>query len=78
MNELTDRDRAILDFESGPHWRYPGAKEDEIRRRFDVSPTRYQQILLTLIDRPEALAYAPTTVHRLRRLRDARRRRRAS
>lgn len=70
---MNDLHRAILDFEAGPHWRYPGAKEDEIRRRFDVSPTRYQQILLTLLDDPEALAYSPVTVKRLRRLRDTRR-----
>lgn len=69
---LTDRERAILDFESGPHWTYAGAKEQEIRRLFDVSATRYYQLLNALLERPEALAYAPMTVKRLRRLRAAR------
>lgn len=67
--ELSDRDRLILDFEGGVHWNYAGAKEDEIRRRFDLSGTRYYQMLNALLDRPEALAYAPMTVKRLRRLR---------
>lgn len=70
--ELSDRDREILDFEGG-WWKYQGAKEDEVRRRFDLSATRYYQIVNALIDRSEALAYAPTTVKRLRRLRDNRR-----
>lgn len=70
--ELTQQERDILDFEGGPHWRYVGAKEQEIRRLFDMSATRYHQILNALLDRPEALVYAPTTVKRLRRLRQAR------
>jgi hypothetical protein len=36
------------------------------------------QRLNALLDRPEALAYAPTTVKRLQRLRDKRRRDRSS
>lgn len=71
--QLTDRDRQILDFESdGRHWRYAGSKEDEVRRRFGVSATRYYQLLNALLDEPQALAYAPMTVKRLRRLRTAR------
>lgn len=73
MNDLTDHERAILDFESGPHWTYQGAREDEIRRRFDVSATRYHQQLNALLEKPAALVYAPTTVKRLLRLREARR-----
>lgn len=79
MPDLTDRDVEILDFERGQHWKYAGAKEQAIRERFGVSATRYYQWLNALIERPEALAAAPTTVKRLRRLRDQRRRtRRAS
>jgi hypothetical protein len=77
MPDLTDRDKAILDFEGGPHWVYAGAKEDEIRRRFDLSATAYYQRLNALIDRPEALAYAPVVVKRRLRLRETRRRARA-
>lgn len=69
---LTDRDRAILDFEAG-WWRQRGSKEDAIRAQFDVSAVRYAQLLNQLLDRPEALAYSPTVVNRLRRIRTARR-----
>lgn len=71
--ELTDRDRAMLAFE-GQWWHHAGAKEDAIRREFDLSPTRYYQILTALIDRDEALAVEPMVVKRLRRVRDQRRR----
>src|SRR4051794_29420995 len=70
MNDdgLTDQEKAILDFEGTGFWIHQGAKEDEIRRRFDLSATRYYQRLLALIRRDEALIYAPVTVKRLRRL----------
>lgn len=64
---LTDRDRAILDFEAA-WWQQRGAKEDAIRAQFDLSPIRYTQLLNQLLDRPEALAYSPTVVNRLRRI----------
>lgn len=73
---LTDDERAILDFEAGRHWIYPGAKEDEIRRRFDISPTRYYQRLHALVGDDRALAYKPVLIKRLRRLEEARRRHR--
>ena len=65
---LTDREREILDFENG-WWRHRGSKEDAIRAQFDVSAIRYTQQLNQLLDRPEALAYSPTVVNRLRRVR---------
>ncbi len=70
---LTDRDRAILDFER-MWWTEPGPKESAIRDRFELSGTRYYQILHELLDDPEALDYDPLVVRRLRRLRDRRRR----
>ena len=70
---LSDRDRAILDFE-GTWWLEPGPKEVAIRERFELSPTRYYQILAGLLHLPEADAYDPLVVRRLRRLRDRRRR----
>lgn len=73
MDQLTDEHRAILDFE-GQHWKYAGAKEAQIRERFDCSATRYYQVLNVLLDDPAALAYAPMTVKRLQRLRRARQR----
>jgi hypothetical protein len=71
--ELTDRDRAILDFERG-WWAEAGPKEALIRERFELSATRYYQILNELLEAPEAYVYDPLVVRRLRRLRDRRRR----
>ena len=70
---LTDRDRAILDFERG-WWLLPSSKGAAIRDRLDLSPTRYYQLLNRLIDDPAALAHDPLVVRRLRRGRAARRR----
>ena len=70
---LTDRDRAILDFERS-WWSEPGRKELAIRERFDLSTTRYYEILNELLDSSEALEYEPLVVRRLRRVRDRRRR----
>ena len=70
---LSERDRAILDFERS-WWTEPGVKEDAIRSRLGLSGTRYYQLLGTLLDSPEADTYDPLVVRRLRRLRDRRRR----
>jgi hypothetical protein len=43
-----------------------------------MSATRYYQVLNALIDRPEALAFDPLLVRRLRRLRAARQRARSA
>ena len=71
--DLSDRDRAILAFER-QWWKYAGAKEQAIRDLFDMSATRYYQVLNTLIDHPAALAHDPMLVKRLRRLRASRQR----
>jgi hypothetical protein len=68
---LSDRDRAILAFEH-KRFRYPGKKDDAIRDTFDLSRTRYEQILNALIDDPAALEHDPMIVRRLQRLRDER------
>src|ERR1044072_1544290 len=70
------RDREILTFE-GQWWKSAGPKEQAIRDLFDMSATRYYQVLNALIDRPEALACDPMLVKRLRRLRSARQRARS-
>jgi hypothetical protein len=72
---LDERARAILDLEREA-WRLPISKERAIRERFGFSPTRYHQLLNRTIDLPEALAYDPMLVRRLRRVRDERRKRR--
>lgn len=74
---LPPRDRDLLDFERG-WWQHQGPKERAIRERFGFSAARYQQLLNRVLDRPEALAYDPMLVRRLRRLRDQRRRRRVA
>jgi hypothetical protein len=73
--DLDQRTRAILDFERS-WWLEGGPKERKIRERFEISATRYQQLLMRAIDLPEALRYDPMLVRRLRRLRDSRRRKR--
>jgi hypothetical protein len=74
---LSSRDREILSFER-QWWKYAGAKEQAIRELFDMSATRYYQVLNALIDRPEALAADPMLVKRLRRLRASRQRARSA
>jgi hypothetical protein len=74
---LSERDMRILAFERS-WWRLPGAKERDILEVFGVPVTRYYQLLNELIDRPEAAAFDPALVGRLRRQRSRRRRMRAA
>ncbi len=74
---LSERDRGILEFER-QWWKYAGAKEQAIRDLFEMSATRYYQLLNGLIDTPEALAFDPMLVKRLRRLRASRQRARSA
>lgn len=74
---LTRRDREILMFER-QWWKYAGAKEQAVRELFDMSATRYYQVLNALIDTPAALAADPLLVKRLRRLRASRQRQRSA
>jgi len=75
--ELSNRDAEILSFER-QWWKFAGAKEQAIRDKFEMSATRYYQLLNALIDRPEALAHDPLLVKRLRRLRATRQRNRSA
>lgn len=74
---LTDRDREILAFER-QWWKYAGSKEQAIKELFDMSSTRYYQVLNALINNPAALAEDPMLIKRLRRLRDQRQRTRSA
>ena len=69
---LTDRDKAILDFER-LWWADPEAKTQAIRTYFWLSPARYHQILGEILSDPEAFQLDPLVVRRLRRQRDRRR-----
>ena len=68
---LTDRDRMILDIE-GRFGRHDALKEEAVRQELGLTPARYYQLLERLLDHPDAVAYAPMLVHRLRRMREAR------
>lgn len=74
---LSDRDREVLAFER-QWWKYAGAKEQAIKELFDMSATRYYQVLNALIDTPAALEADPMLIKRLRRLRASRQRQRSA
>jgi hypothetical protein len=76
-NGLTAREHEILAFER-QWWKYAGAKEQAIRELFDMSATRYYQVLNALIDRQDALELDPMLVKRLRRMRASRQRARSA
>jgi hypothetical protein len=65
---LSDLDLAVLELERS-WWKHPGRKEGTIPERFDMSPTRYYQLL--------NVAAEPLIVKRLCRLRDARQQQRS-
>lgn len=69
--QLTDDQKAIIDF-AARWWKYAGAQEQAIRDDFEISGTRFWQLLNDLLDEPAALAYDPQTINRYRRLRDQR------
>ena len=77
LRELSERDREIIAFER-QWWKYAGAKEQAIRELFDMSATRYYQVLNVLIDSPIALEADPMLIKRLRRLRSTRQRARSA
>lgn len=70
---LTDREKAILDFERS-WWTLDGAKDSLIRERFQCSAESYYQELNRVLEDPGAIDYDPLVVRRLHRLRDRRRR----
>jgi hypothetical protein len=76
-DELTAREAEILEFER-QWWRLAGAKEQAVADRFQLSSTRYYQLLNGLIDRPAALRADPMLVKRLQRLRSQRERARSA
>jgi len=73
QTDLTDRERALLDFE-GSWWTRDEAKDTLIRATFGCSLDEYYQELNRLLEVPAALTHDPLVVRRLLRLRDRRRR----
>jgi Protein of unknown function (DUF3263) len=70
---LTEREKAILDFER-TWWKLDEPKDLLIRERFQCAVLDYDQELNSVLERSEAVEYDPLGVRRLRRLRDRRRR----
>ncbi|MGH2755778.1 MAG: DUF3263 domain-containing protein [Actinomycetota bacterium] len=68
MEELSEKEIEILDFERS-WWKHAGVKEQAIKERFEMSATRYYQVLNELIENPAAMAHDPILIKRLKRLR---------
>ena len=76
---LTDADRTILDLAARePAYVHPGAFEQAVVEATGLSVTRFWQRVNTLLDDPAAWDYAPVTLARLSRQRQARQRSRAA
>lgn len=50
------------------HARHDAAKEEGIRTELELTPARYYQLLSRLTRNPEAAAFDPILIHRLRRV----------
>ena len=66
--ELNEADRALLAFERG-WWTEPGLKTERIRRELGMTSSKYYKRLAELIVLPEAMAFDPLLVRRLRKRR---------
>lgn len=60
--------RRLLAFEATHPTPQGGQKEELIRRELTLTPARYWQLLLRLVQTEQALRLDPMTTHRLRRL----------
>ena len=63
---LTDRERDVLDVERD-WWLSAPSKRQAIQERLGLSPGAYYGVLRRLAASPEAFAYDPLVVHRIRR-----------
>lgn len=77
MDELSQHERDLLDFEAGT-FGGPGAKEAAIAARFGLSATDHYQQLNALLTTQAALAYNAVLVNRRLRLRQSRQRSRTA
>jgi hypothetical protein len=77
MDQLEQREIEILDFERS-WWKHAGVKEQAIKDRFEMSATRYYQVLNELLEKPAAMDHDPILVKRLKRLRTYRQRQRVA
>ena len=70
--ELSQRDRAILDFEQS-WWESATPRDQAVREQFQLTESEYAEVLNQLIASETALLVEPLLIRRLRRLRDRRR-----
>ncbi len=70
---MDERDRAVLAFARRHQQRRDVG--ELVGRELGLSPTRYFQLLLAMLERPEVAAADPELVTHLRAMRDRRRRR---
>lgn len=66
---LSDHDMKILDF-AGRTYNHPGKQHEDLLTEFGFGPTTFYRKLSTLLEDPHAMAYAPQTVNRHRRMVD--------
>jgi hypothetical protein len=70
--ELSQRDRAILDFEQS-WWESTTPRDQAVREQFQLTESEYAEVLNQLVASEAALLAEPLLIRRLRRLRDRRR-----
>jgi hypothetical protein len=70
--QLSQRDRAILDFEQS-WWKSATPRDQAVREQFQLTESEYAEVLNQLIASEAALLAEPLLIRRLRRLRDRRR-----
>ena len=70
--KLSQRDRAILDFEQS-WWESAIPRDQAVREQFQLTEAEYAEVLNHLIASEAAILAEPLLVRRLRRLRDRRR-----
>ncbi|MDQ4057694.1 MAG: DUF3263 domain-containing protein [Actinomycetota bacterium] len=77
MEGLSQRDIDMLDFERS-WWKHAGVKEQAIKERFEMSATKYYQLLNDLLENPAAMDHDPILIKRLKRLRSYRQKQRVA
>jgi Protein of unknown function (DUF3263) len=72
-DELTDRQRDVLDFER-TWWQFDESRDELIRARFGCAPDEYDAELEDVLEHPGAMRHDPLVVRRFQRRRLRRRR----
>jgi Protein of unknown function (DUF3263) len=72
-DELTDRQRDVLDFER-TWWQFDESRDELIKARFGCAPDEYDAELEDVLEHPGAMRHDPLVVRRFQRRRLRRRR----